>query len=46
MNDSEVHVNILKYLQGHSRSLRGHCVVISGLIQNAYIQLKFDTNHP
>ena len=46
MNESEVHLSMLKYLQGHSRSLRGHYDVTFGLIQNAPIKLKYDMNGP
>ena len=38
---------MLKILyRGHSRSLRGHYEVTSGLIENAPIELKFDMNDP
>ena len=37
---------MLTYLRRHSMSLRGHCEVTSGLIQNAHIELKFDMNDP
>ena len=37
---------MLKYFTGHSRSLRGHYEVTSGLIKNAPIELKFDLNDP
>ena len=37
---------MVKYFEGHSRSLRGHYDVTSGLIQNASIELKFDMNDP
>ena len=35
-----------KYLNRQSMSLRGHYEVTSGLIQNAHIELKFNTNNP
>ena len=37
---------MLKIFRGHSRSLRGHYEVTSGLIKNAPIELKFDVNDP
>ena len=37
---------MLKYFKSHSRSLRGHYEVTSGLIKNTPFQLKFDMNDP
>ena len=34
------------YFRGHSRSLRGHYEVTSGLIKHAPFELKFDVNDP
>ena len=37
---------MLKYFQGHLRSLRGHYEVTSGLVKHAPMELKFDVNDP
>ena len=46
MDDPYGILSMLKYFEGHSRSLRGHYDVTFGLMQNAPIELKFDMNDP
>ena len=46
MDDPYGIIIMLKYFRGHSRSLRGHYEVTSGLTKNAPIELKFDVNDP